>query len=108
MTSEATASSSLPIVNIAAYRFATLQDLQSLRTELLALCRIGQLRGTILLSTEGINLFMAGEAEAIESLLARLRREPGAHQIVIQNRLIGRIALLGRQLGMRFGEPPLE
>ena len=77
MTSEATASSSLPIVNIAAYRFATLQDLQSLRTELLALCRIGQLRGTILLSTEGINLFMAGEAGAIESLLARLRAIPG-------------------------------
>ncbi|MCX7036020.1 MAG: sulfurtransferase [Proteobacteria bacterium] len=77
MTSEATASSSLPIVNIAAYRFATLQDLQALRTELLALCRIGQLRGTILLSTEGINLFMAGEAGAIESLLARLRRVPG-------------------------------
>ena len=77
MTSEATAGSSLPIVNIAAYRFATLQDLQSLRTELLALCRIGRLRGTILLSTEGVNLFMAGEAEAIESLLERLRRVPG-------------------------------
>jgi len=42
VTSEATAGSSLPIVNIAAYRFATLQDLQALRTELLALCRIGQ------------------------------------------------------------------
>ncbi|NDH54310.1 MAG: pseudouridine synthase, partial [Betaproteobacteria bacterium] len=81
MTSDSTASAALPIVNIAAYRFATLQDLQALRTELLALCRIGQLRGTILLSTEGINLFMAGEAAAVESLLGRLRAIPGLESL---------------------------
>jgi predicted sulfurtransferase len=46
----------LPVVNIAAYRFAPLADLQALRSELLAFCRAQQLRGTILLSTEGINL----------------------------------------------------
>ncbi len=65
------------VVNIAAYRFAPLQDLQSLRTELLAFCSAEDLRGTILLSTEGVNLFVAGEAEGIESLLARLRAIPG-------------------------------
>ena len=65
------------IVNIAAYRFAPLQDLQALRTELLAFCSAEDLRGTILLSTEGVNLFVAGEAEGIESLLARLRAIPG-------------------------------
>ncbi len=74
-------SAALPIVNIAAYRFAALQDLQALRTELLALCRAGQLRGTILLSSEGINLFMAGESAAIESLLARLRALPGLESL---------------------------
>ena len=77
MKTDLKSTSVLPIVNIAAYRFAPLQNLQALRTELLALCRSGQLRGTILLSNEGINLFMAGEAAAIESLLARLRAIPG-------------------------------
>lgn len=67
----------LPIVNIAAYRFAPLQDLQALRTELLAFCGSHHLRGTILLSTEGINLFVAGDGAAIELLLGRLRAVPG-------------------------------
>jgi RluA family pseudouridine synthase len=70
-------SNALPITNIAAYRFAPLQELQALRTELLAFCNARQLRGTILLSTEGINLFVAGEAEKIENLLTRLRAIPG-------------------------------
>jgi len=77
VNSESTANSVLPIVNIAGYQFAPLQELQALRTELLALCRSGQLRGTILLSSEGINLFLAGETAAIESLLTRLRKVPG-------------------------------
>ena len=51
---------SLPIVNIAAYRFAALVELPALRIELLALCRSQLLRGTILLSSEGVNLFVAG------------------------------------------------
>ena len=51
------------IVNIAAYKFVSLPDLHSLRTRLLALCRSWELRGTILLSAEGINLFVAGAAE---------------------------------------------
>lgn len=76
MTSEYK-TNALPIVNIAAYRFAPLHDLQPLRTELLALCSDHHLRGTILLSTEGINLFVAGDGTAIESLLKRLRAIAG-------------------------------
>jgi RluA family pseudouridine synthase len=71
----------LPVVNIAAYRFAQLQELPALRADLLALCRSNQLRGTILLSSEGINLFMAGESTGIEALLARLRLIPGLEQL---------------------------
>lgn len=71
----------LPIVNIAAYRFAALDGLPSLRAELLTLCRGHQLRGTILLSTEGINLFVAGAAEGINALLARLQRMAGLAQL---------------------------
>ena len=77
MTSDLKSPSNRSIVNIAAYRFAPLQELQALRTELLAFCGAENLRGTILLSTEGINLFVAGAADAIELLLARLRAIPG-------------------------------
>jgi RluA family pseudouridine synthase len=68
-------------VNIAAYRFAPLGQLPALRTELLAFCRSGQLRGTILLSAEGINLFVAGGSAEVQGLLARLRAIPGLEQL---------------------------
>jgi RluA family pseudouridine synthase len=76
-----TVPASLPVTNIAAYRFAPLDDLPALRTELLGLCRSHQLRGTILLSTEGINLFAAGQPAGIDALLARLRSIPGLAQL---------------------------
>ena len=69
------------IVNIAAYRFASLSDLKALRENLLADCKAWGLRGTILLSPEGINLFVAGEASSIENLLARLRTIPGLEDL---------------------------
>jgi UPF0176 protein len=65
------------IVNIAAYKFASLTDLRSLRARLLALCKGWELKGTILLSVEGINLFVAGRADSIEKLLTELRGLPG-------------------------------
>jgi UPF0176 protein len=66
-----------PVVNIAAYRFAPLAELPALRSGLQALCRSHQLRGTILLSTEGINLFVAGAHAGVDALLAHLRSVPG-------------------------------
>ena len=65
------------VTNIAAYQFARLTDLKPLRAELLTFCRGHDLRGTILLSTEGINLFVAGHAAGITGLLERLRAIPG-------------------------------
>src|SRR3569833_84658 len=65
------------IVNIAAYKFLPLTDLRSLRARLQTLCRDADLKGTILLSHEGINLFVAGVAANIERLLAELRSWPG-------------------------------
>ncbi|HMJ88480.1 MAG TPA: sulfurtransferase, partial [Candidatus Acidoferrum sp.] len=65
------------IVNIAAYKFAPLADLGPLRGRLLKLCKEWHLRGTILLSAEGINLFVAGAAEKIDLLLGELRALAG-------------------------------
>ncbi len=69
------------IANIAAYKFATLPDLRSLRARLLAQCRAWDLKGTILLSVEGINLFVAGEREKIDLLLADLHAIPGLEDL---------------------------
>jgi UPF0176 protein len=79
--SEAGASRSPPVVNVAAYRFAPLADLPALRADLLVFCRSQQLRGTILLSTEGINLFVAGASAQIGALLARLQSIPGLEKL---------------------------
>ena len=56
------------ISNLAAYKFTALPEVRSLRSRLLALCKSWQLKGTILLATEGINLFVAGSPEKIEEL----------------------------------------
>ena len=69
------------ILNIAAYKFVSLPELRSLRARLLALCKGWELKGTILLSAEGINLFVAGEPGKIDLLLAELRRVPGLEDL---------------------------
>jgi RluA family pseudouridine synthase len=63
--------------NIAAYQFARLSQLKPLRERLLAQCKAADLKGTILLSTEGVNLFVAGPREEIDRLLTELRAVPG-------------------------------
>ncbi len=58
----------MSIVNIAAYKFVPLNDLDTLRDDLKKHCLQWQLKGTILLSEEGINLMLAGQQEAINTL----------------------------------------
>ena len=68
-------SEAAPIVNIAAYRFVTLGDLPRRRAELRELSdRLG-LMGTILLSEEGINMFLAGGRSEIDELLGFVRSD---------------------------------
>jgi predicted sulfurtransferase len=71
----------MPFLNAAAYRFAELTSLPELRTRLKTECGMLGLKGSILLSTEGINLFLAGEQGAVKSLLATLRQVPGLAEL---------------------------
>lgn len=64
------------IVNVAAYKFVRLDELPRRRDRLRTLCRELGLGGTILISPEGINLFLAGERAAVDSVLSTLRRDP--------------------------------
>ncbi|WP_076879649.1 sulfurtransferase [Bordetella sp. H567] len=63
------------IVNIAAYKFVTLDDAQALRPRVME-CAAGQdLKGTVLLAPEGINLFLSGEGPGIAAFLEWLRAD---------------------------------
>lgn len=52
------------ILNLAAYRFVPLEDLPAWRVQIAERARQESLRGTVLLSEEGINLFVAGPADS--------------------------------------------
>ncbi len=62
----------MSVLNIAAYRFVSLQNLDELRERLLAAAQAQDLKGTILLADEGINLFLAGRAAGIAAFIATL------------------------------------
>jgi len=66
-----------PFINFSAYKFAPLADLPALKARLLAFTKARNLRGTILLSPEGINFFVAGLRVAMDELLAELQTVPG-------------------------------
>lgn len=77
------------IINIATYRFVTLPTttLPSLRDTLKKQCADLGLKGTILLSEEGINLFVAGYREAIEAFKTFLDTLPPFQQMTYKESL---------------------
>ena len=72
------------VQNIAGYKFAALGNLKALRTRLAERCKSSGLKGTILLAAEGINLFVAGEADSVDRLLAELRSIPGLDDLRVK------------------------
>ena len=64
------------VVNLAAYKFVPLTALPERRSRLREICLQQRLKGTILLSPEGINLFVAGSRESIDVLIATLQADP--------------------------------
>ncbi len=63
------------VINIAGYQFVELDRLAERRQDLLRACKTRAIKGTILLSPEGINLFLAGSRNAIDEFLAFLRSD---------------------------------
>jgi UPF0176 protein len=64
------------VVNISCYKFITLNDREALKADLTARCLELDLKGTILLAPEGINVFLAGARAAIDAIVAHLRADP--------------------------------
>ena len=63
------------ILNISAYKFVGLPDCLALRDTLFDRASDLQLKGTVLLAEEGINLFLAGAPEDIRAWLADLHMD---------------------------------
>ncbi|MFO0011186.1 MAG: hypothetical protein ACK553_00425 [Planctomycetota bacterium] len=88
-THPASSSPGRDMVNIAAYRFhpIAVEELRPRRERLRALCQELELKGTILLSKEGINLFLAGTRSAIDAVLAQIRSIPGMESLQVKESL---------------------
>eukprot|EP01031_Cornospumella_fuschlensis_P006234 gene6234-7746_t len=69
------AAAATPYVNIAAYKFITLDNLEDLRPQYQAECARLSLKGTILLTPEGINMFLSGLRADIDQYLAWVRSD---------------------------------
>ena len=101
------------ITNIAAYKFARLDGLKDKRAELLRLCKSQQLKGTILLAPEGINLFIAGAATSVASLLEALRGYPGLEDLtpkfsISEHQPFSRMLVRLKKEIIAFGMPGID
>ena len=68
-------SSAASHVNIAAYKFVTFDNTEEMRPLYQALCKELELKGTILLTPEGINMFVSGPRARIDRYLAWVRSD---------------------------------
>lgn len=66
----------MQIHNIAGYKFIFLTELPALRGQLLELCQELALKGTVLLSSEGININLAGLSESIVTFKKYVQKDP--------------------------------
>ena len=64
------------ILNVAAYLFVAIDDADALATRLRERAEADALRGSVLVTPEGINLFLAGDEAALRGFLAWLRADP--------------------------------
>jgi len=68
--------SNLPIVVAALYHFAPFADYETRQPALLALCEEADVKGSLLLASEGINGTIAGSRASIDTVLAHIRAIP--------------------------------
>ena len=101
------------ILNIAAYKFVSLDDLPERRDHLKSRCGALQLKGTILLAHEGINLFLAGSPENIGAFKAELRGDPAFADIQFKDSFsdqmpFGKLLVKIKKEIIPFGQPQIN
>jgi UPF0176 protein len=73
-----------PILNISAYKFVSLSDTAGWRESIRSQALVHQLKGTVLLADEGINLFVAGAEAAVREFLAWLTAHDAFNDLPIK------------------------
>ncbi|MBC3918205.1 sulfurtransferase [Undibacterium sp. CY18W] len=71
-----------PYVNISAYKFITFNDTAEKRQVFLDKCKELNLKGTVLLTPEGINMFLAGLRHEIDAYMDWLHQDPRFADVV--------------------------
>lgn len=74
-------------VNISAYKFITFNDTAEQRPVFLAKCQELNLKGTVLLTPEGINMFLAGLRHEIDTYMDWLHSDPRFTDVVAKESL---------------------
>ncbi len=74
----------LPISVAALYRFAAFEDIAAIQAPLADLCAVHQIKGTILIASEGINGTIAGNADGIAEVIAHIRSLPGCAELDVK------------------------
>jgi len=72
------------MLNIAAYHFVSIDQPADLAQVLHARAEAADLRGTILVAGEGINLFLAGEDDALNGFLDALRQDARFADLIVK------------------------
>jgi UPF0176 protein len=75
----------MTFTNTAAYKFIRLADLPQLKQDLLVRCKTLHIKGTILLSPEGINLMLSAKGEAMAEIKAYLASLPEFQRLVYKD-----------------------
>lgn len=72
------------VLNIAAYHFADIAEPAGLRDALRACCEAAQVKGSVLVAPEGLNLFLAGAEHALDSVLDFVRTQAGFAELKVK------------------------
>jgi UPF0176 protein len=72
------------VLNIAAYQFVVIADPHAVAARVRELAEAGELRGTVLVAGEGINLFLAGDEPAVHGFVEGLRADARFAAIAIK------------------------
>jgi UPF0176 protein len=72
------------VLNIAAYHFTPVAEVDALIACLRERAQALTLRGTVLVAPEGVNVFLAGPEAAVDAWLAALRAEPGFEALSVK------------------------
>lgn len=60
------------VINISGYQFANLSNLEEIKAKLKPFCINLGLKGTVLLAEEGVNIFVAGSRESVDTFVESL------------------------------------